>query len=118
MSENTQSGPQTRDQVINTYFAEHRAKLLDVAAFLDRVGRAKAGNGDQEYRLEALERAVSLLTDGRPQRVKRILELLSDHTSEIPQSAHGMKGAAGAVRLPPLTAEAAGVVAARSKGVR
>jgi hypothetical protein len=36
--------------------------------------------------------------DGQPQRAKRILDLLSDPTVEMPQSAHGMKGASGAVR--------------------
>lgn len=81
------------------YFLEHRAKLLDVAAFLDRVERAEIPGQDADFRVVALRQAVQILTDGCPQRAKRILELLSDHTSELPESAHGMKGAAGAVRL-------------------
>jgi hypothetical protein len=82
------------------YFAEHRARLLDIAAFLDRADRARPGAGDQEFRLTALRRAVGILTDGRAERARRILELLSDHTAEMSQSAHGMKGALGAVPLP------------------
>ena len=93
------SSPQTREQVINMYFLEHRAKLLDVAAFLDRIERAQTSETDQDFRHHAIEEAVRILVDGKPQRAKRVLELLSDHSSDLPQSAHGMKGAAGAVRL-------------------
>ncbi len=99
MSTLASSSPQTREQVINMYFLEHRAKLLDVAAFLDRVDRAQPSGLDQDFRHLALQEAVRILVDGKPQRAKRILELLSDQSSDLPQSAHGMKGAAGAVRL-------------------
>jgi hypothetical protein len=92
------SCPQTREQVINTYFMEHRAKLLDVAAFLDRLDRARPTTSTVDFREAALNEAVRILVDGQPQRTKRILDLLSDSTTEIPQSAHGMKGASGAVR--------------------
>lgn len=99
MSTLTNSSPQTREQVINMYFLEHRAKLLDVAAFLDRVERAQPSGLDPDFRHLALQEAVRILVDGKPQRAKRILELLSDQSPDLPQSAHGMKGAAGAVRL-------------------
>jgi hypothetical protein len=92
------SCPQTREQVINMYFLEHRAKLLDVAAFLDRLDRARPNTSSVDFREAALKEAVRILIDGQPQRAKRILDLLSDSTTEIPQSAHGMKGASGAVR--------------------
>lgn len=92
------SCPQTREQVINMYFLEHRAKLLDVAAFLDRLDRARPTSTTVDFREAALKQAIAILTDGKPQRAKRVLDLLSDETTEIPQSAHGMKGASGAVR--------------------
>lgn len=99
MSDVRKSCPQTREQVINMYFLEHRAKLLDVAAFLDRIDRAQPGSAGCDFREEAIKKAISILIDGNPQRAKRVLEVLSDTTPEIPQSAHGMKGASGAVRL-------------------
>lgn len=98
MSESEFSCPQTREQVINTYFLEHRAKLLDVAAFLDRLDRARPGSGGEDFRETAMRRAAAILIDGHPQRTRRILELLSDADGELPDSAHGMKGASGAVR--------------------
>ena len=45
---------QTREQVINMYFLEHRAKLLDVAAFLDRIDRAQPGTASSDFREAAL----------------------------------------------------------------
>ncbi len=98
MSQLTQTCPQTREQVINMYFLEHRAKLLDVAAFLDRIDRAQPTPGANDFREVALKQAIAVLIDGQPHRTKRVLELLSDSTTDMPQSAYGMKGAAGAVR--------------------
>ncbi len=98
MSQMAQSCPQTREQVINMYFLEHRAKLLDVAAFLDRIDRAQPTPGATDFREVALRQAVAVLIDGQPHRAKRVLDLLSDSTTDMPQSAYGMKGASGAVR--------------------
>lgn len=98
MTDKAYSCPQNREQVINTYFMEHRAKLLDVAAFLDRLDRARPTSDTVDFREAALRNAVQILIDGQPQRAKRVLDLLSDSTTDIPQSAHGMKGALGAVR--------------------
>ncbi|MEE9335159.1 MAG: hypothetical protein V3U65_13810 [Granulosicoccaceae bacterium] len=80
------------------YFLEHRAKLLDIAAFLDRIDRTGVESNDEDFRISALRHACSLLTDGQSQRTRRILELLSHSSDHIPQSANGLKGASGAVR--------------------
>lgn len=90
--------PLDRESVIDRYFLEHRAKVLDVAAFLDRVDRATpaggAASGD-DFRLRSLRAAIALLLDGKPERARRILELLSDPSSE-PIAKAPMKGAKGA----------------------
>ena len=83
----------TRAQVVDAYFMEHRARLIDVAAFLDRVDRA--GAGDDDFRMRAFRAAVAIVGDGRPDRARRVLELLSDPSSE-PVAKAGMKGATGA----------------------
>ena len=89
--------PQTREQVLSMYFLEHRAKLLDVAAFLDRLDRAEPMSEKIDFRSAAFAEAVTTLIDGKPHRAARILSLLSDVSTELPQSAHGIKGASGAV---------------------
>lgn len=91
--------PMSREQVISTWFLQHRARLLDIAAYLDRVDRAVPASGEPDFREEAMRQAVAVLGDGQPERARRILALLSDHTTELPQSAEGMKGASGAVPL-------------------
>lgn len=90
--------PLTRHEVIDTYFLEHRAKVLDLAAFLDRLDRAASGApaaGD-DFRIAALLRALAIVTDGRPERARRVLETWSDLTTTPIASAAGMKGAFGA----------------------
>ena len=84
--------PMSAAEVVDAYFLEHRAKLIDVAAFLDRVER---GGGCDDFRMDAFERALGALSDGRPERARRVLEVFSDPTSE-PIPAAGTKGATGA----------------------
>jgi hypothetical protein len=87
--------PLTGPQVVDLYFMEHRAKLLDIAAFLDRLERAAPPTGTGDVRVRALTRAIPLLIDGEGDRARRILELLSDHTAEPIPVAHS-QGALGA----------------------
>jgi len=86
--------PLAGSEVIDRYFLEHRAKLIDIAAFLDRVDRAEGADTD-DFRLRSLRHAITLLIDGKPERARRVLELFSDRTDE-PIDAAPMKGATGA----------------------
>lgn len=73
-------------------FIAARASLLDLAAFLDRVQR----HGHQDdYRLAALRAALPILLSEEPHRVRRLLESLSDLTTE-PIPAATIQGAFGA----------------------
>jgi hypothetical protein len=85
-----------RAKVVEQYFMEHRAKLIDIAAFLDRVDRADAQGKDDDFRMIAFRKTLQILNDDEPNRAARVLDLFSDHTTDVPQSAHGMKGASGA----------------------
>jgi len=87
--------PLTGPQVVDLYFLEHRAKLLDIAAFLDRLDRAAPPAAAGDVRVRALRRAIPLLVDGTGDRARRILELVSDHTTEPVPAAH-TQGALGA----------------------
>ncbi len=69
-----------------------RSKLLDLAAFLDRVERH--GQGD-DFRVGALREALPLLREAGSGRVRAILESLSDPTVE-PIPAATTQGATGA----------------------
>ncbi len=86
--------PLSKRAVIDRYFLEHRAKVIDIASFLDRVERAQ-GDGADDFRVKALEACCRIVLDGKPERARRVLEFLSDHTSEPIAAAH-VKGATGA----------------------
>ncbi len=81
-------------KAVDLYFMEHRAKLLDIAAFLDRLERTSGEGAGGDARIRALKQAIPLLVDGEGQRTRRILELFSDHTAEPIPVAHG-QGAIG-----------------------
>ena len=93
--------PIDRTAVVDRYFIEHRAKVLDIAAYLDRVERAlPRTQGDPvDFRHDALLGAIAILLDGRPERARRVLEHFSDPTTEPIEKAP-MKGATGAAKLP------------------
>lgn len=78
--------------VADLYYMDARARVLDLAAFLDRLDRAEGG---EDHRLRSLRAALLTLSDGRPERARRILEAWSDPTSDPIPSA-GPKGASGA----------------------
>lgn len=98
MSKSNAACPLKRSQAIELYFMEHRAKLIDIAAFLDRLDRAADDlGGERDFRIRAFHEALVLLSDGKPDRARRVLELFSDPTTEpIPKAP--MKGALGAYR--------------------
>jgi hypothetical protein len=82
--------------IVDLGFIPVRAKLIEVAAFLDRVERYEAAD---DFRCAALRAAAALLVDGQPERARRILEKLSDPTTE-PESVSSGKAALGAWRPP------------------
>lgn len=82
----------TRQEVLDLYFMDARSKLIDLAAFFDRVERA---SGESDFRLAALEQALALLHSDQPHKAKAVLLSLSDPTTEPIAKAPG-KGACGA----------------------
>lgn len=82
----------TRQQVLDLYFLDARSKLIDIAAFLDRVDRAEGGG---DFRLEAFCEALSILQSDGPRKAERALLAFSDPTAEPIAAAPG-KSACGA----------------------
>jgi len=69
----------TRQQVLDLYFMEARARLIDIAAFIDRMERA---SGSDDFRMAAFRKALAELSKGEPAKAKRVLMSLSDPTTE------------------------------------
>ncbi len=101
MSATQPTCPASRSKIIDLYFMEHRAKLIDIAAFLDRLDRAGNDTAQDDFRIEAFRQALAIVRDDQAHRAQRILDLFSDHSTEPLASAAGMKGAFGTYPGPP-----------------
>ena len=82
----------TRQQILDLYFMDARHKLIDLAAFLDRVDRAA---GEDDFRIKAFREALTELGKRNPDRARQVLLVFSDPTTEPIAVAPG-KGAIGA----------------------
>ena len=93
--------PKTGRELVDEYFIENRTRVLEIAAFLDRLDRADDTLGDRDFRARAFREALAVLASGPADaesgesRVMRIQMLFSDPTTE-PLPALDQKSARGA----------------------
>jgi hypothetical protein len=104
----------TRQQVLDLYFLDARHKLIEIAAFLDRVERATGpsspsastrlkqsrrsaakADGKDDFRLKAFRIAVRKLSGRQKAKARRVLLTFSDPTTK-PIAKAASKGAVGA----------------------
>lgn len=81
--------PLPASKALDSFFLEARAKLLDLAAFLDRVGRGRdAAALGADPRLERICKALEVLHDqsgGRAERIQQIFSREYDADWEKPK---------------------------------
>jgi hypothetical protein len=82
----------SKKELLDLQFIDARHKLIDIAAFLDRIDRHA---GDPDYRFEALQKALPILLSDRPDRARAVLESFSDPSTDLSLSAP-FQGAFGA----------------------
>lgn len=82
----------SKKELLDLQFIDARHKLIDIAAFLDRIERHP---GDEDYRFTAMKNALPILLSDRPDRARAVLESFSDHTTEVSDCAP-FQGAFGA----------------------
>lgn len=87
--------PLDRKTLIDLGFIDARAKVLDIAAFLDRLDRAPGTDAPTDFRVEAIHAALLIALDAGPTRAERILKSWSDPTTEPVTRSDG-KAARGA----------------------
>jgi hypothetical protein len=86
--------PLSPREVVDEYFIENRTRLLEIAAFLDRLDRTDAAYAATDFRMRAFSDALAAISQGDG-RLERIQLLLSDPTAE-PLGALDRKSAFGA----------------------
>ena len=86
--------PLTPRELVDEYFIENRTKLLEIAAFLDRLDRSDPAYAGRDFRMRAFAEALAGLsrTSGR---VDFVQQLLSD-PRDVPLEALDRKSALGA----------------------
>lgn len=75
--------PLTQQQHIDAYFMEQRNRILEIAAFLDRLDRLEEKNAEDDFRIVALRRAMAELSSAEPGRIERIQMIFSDQNLEL-----------------------------------
>ncbi|MDE2641741.1 MAG: hypothetical protein OSB55_03165 [Verrucomicrobiota bacterium] len=79
-------------KILDLYFLDARARLIDIAAFMDRVDRADGGD---DFRYDAFRAALKALESEKQDRARKVLLAFSDPTEE-PIPAATTKAACGA----------------------
>ena len=87
--------PKQQRELIDEYFIENRTRLLEIAAYLDRLDRAAESRAGDDFRMRAFQEALAALGAGSPGRTTRIQMIFSDPTEE-PLQALDTKSARGA----------------------
>ena len=82
----------SKKELLDLQFIDARARLIDLAAFLDRLDRHEGSGG---ARLRYFTEALPILMEDRPDRASAVLEKFSDCSAELPEKAP-FQGASGA----------------------
>lgn len=78
--------------MLDLYFMENRARILDIAAFLDRIDRYEgAAVAKNDFRYKAFVKALELLSGPEGNRAAALQNHFSDPTAEPLASAVGLK---------------------------
>lgn len=75
--------PLTQQQHIDGYFMEQRNRVLEIAAFLDRLDRLDEQDANDDFRIVALRKAMAELSSDEPGRIERIQMIFSDQNTEL-----------------------------------
>jgi hypothetical protein len=91
-----QSCPLTTRQIIDEYFIENRTRILELAAFLDRLERSADGAAwTSDFRMQAFSRALEVLAATSKDKINQVQLLFSDPTTD-PKPVLDEKSASGA----------------------
>lgn len=95
MSQTVIPSPKSGSELIDEYFIENRHRILDIAAYLDRLDRSGEAAVKGDFRMRAFIEALQVLATGSFPRTDRIQMIFSDPTVE-PRAELDQKAAKGA----------------------
>ncbi len=78
--------------LLDLYFVENRARLLDIASFLDRIDRYEgAEDARSDFRYRAFLKALEIILTATEGRTRAAQMVFSDRSVEPIESAVGLK---------------------------
>ena len=80
MTPHPRSSPLSATELVDEYFIENRNRLLDIAAFLDRIDRADPACAATDFRMRAFAEALGALAGAPGERIVTVQMLFSDPT--------------------------------------
>ena len=88
--------PLKASQIVDEYFIENRTRLLELAAFLERLDRSADGaDARRDFRMAAFHKALRVLASNAEDKMDQIQLIFSDPTVE-PKEKLDTKSASGA----------------------
>jgi hypothetical protein len=84
--------PMSAEEVLETYFLDNRARLLEIASFLDRIDRYKDTlEAKKDFRYKSFLKALKLILGSEKERTRNIQMFFSDLSVDPIDSAVGLK---------------------------
>jgi hypothetical protein len=77
------NSPMTATQALDLYFLDNRARMLEIASFLDRIDRYDgAAEAMADFRYRSFRKALAAILEAKQDRTRKVQELLSDITTD------------------------------------
>lgn len=78
-----ENGRMSAKEILEMYFLDNRARLLEIASFLDRIGRySGASEAKNDFRYRSFMKALKVVMGTEKERTKNIQLLFSDLSEE------------------------------------
>lgn len=70
-------------EILETYFLDNRARLLEIASFIDRIDRYRdSETAKDDFRYKSFVKALKIIIDTKEERTKNVQLLFSDLSAE------------------------------------
>ncbi len=70
-------------EILETYFLDNRARLLEIASFFDRIDRCRdSETAKDDFRYKSFVKALKIIIDTEEERTKNVQMLFSDLSAE------------------------------------
>jgi post-segregation antitoxin (ccd killing protein) len=87
-----EKNPMSAKDILDIYFIDNRARLLEIASFLDRIDRTETSReGKSDFRYKAFIMALKIILESEGNRTKAVQLNFSDLSREPLESASGLK---------------------------